>query len=121
MHTSMSATSWRSVSRPQDRCHHTAWLAVGQPQHWSAILWQQGRNLYRAFYDITTIVDRVGGGDSVCAGLIYGLRTCDAQQALNFARLPRGLKPHHPRRHESGHSGRVEKLMEGRYFRPRQR
>ena len=31
-------------------------------------------------------MDRVGGGDSFCAGLIYGLRLHnDAQQALNFA------------------------------------
>ncbi|MFL7794049.1 MAG: PfkB family carbohydrate kinase, partial [Anaerolineae bacterium] len=37
-------------------------------------------------YDIVPIVDRVGGGDSFCGGLIYGLRTYDnVQQALNFA------------------------------------
>jgi len=28
---------------------------------------------------------RVGGGDSFCAGLIYGLSTYDPQQALGFA------------------------------------
>ena len=52
---------------------------------WSGILWQQGQIYTAPGYDITTIVDRVGGGDSFCAGLIYGLHTCDAQQALNFA------------------------------------
>ena len=37
-------------------------------------------------YDITHIVDRVGGGDSFMGGLIYGLRTYeDKQNALNFA------------------------------------
>ncbi len=37
-------------------------------------------------FDITHIVDRVGGGDALAAGLIYGLRTYDnPQQALNFA------------------------------------
>ena len=38
-------------------------------------------------YDITHIVDRVGGGDSFMGGLIYGLLTWpgDDQQALNFA------------------------------------
>jgi 2-dehydro-3-deoxygluconokinase len=52
---------------------------------WSAILWQQGQIHTAPCYDITAIVDRVGGGDSFCAGLIYGLRTHDAQHALNFA------------------------------------
>ncbi len=38
-------------------------------------------------YDITHIVDRVGGGDSFMGGLIYGLRTygADRQKALDFA------------------------------------
>src|SRR5574344_1696001 len=38
-------------------------------------------------YDITHIVDRVGGGDSFMGGLIYGLLTFapDDQKALNFA------------------------------------
>jgi len=46
-----------------------------------------GKQLYEApSYEITHIVDRVGGGDSFMAGLIYGLLTFeDDQQALNFA------------------------------------
>jgi len=60
---------------------------------WSAILWQQGQIYTGPHFAITAIVDRVGSGDSFCAGLIYGLRTypgpkgqdLDAQQALNFA------------------------------------
>ena len=38
-------------------------------------------------YDITHIVDRVGGGDSFMGGLIYGLLTYtgDDQKALDFA------------------------------------
>ena len=38
-------------------------------------------------YDITHIVDRVGGGDSFMGGLIYGLCTYgdDHQKALDFA------------------------------------
>lgn len=37
-------------------------------------------------YDIRDIVDRVGGGDSFAAGLIYGLTTYECkQQALEFA------------------------------------
>lgn len=54
---------------------------------WSGVLYD-GKTLFKApTYDITHIVDRVGGGDSFMAGLIYGLLKYpeDDQQALNFA------------------------------------
>ena len=54
---------------------------------WSGVLWD-GEKLYEApTYQITHIVDRVGGGDSFMGGLIYGLLTFpnDNQKALNFA------------------------------------
>ena len=54
---------------------------------WSAILYD-GKNMYFGpRYDIIPIVDRVGGGDSFMAGLIYGLLTYNdsLQSALNFA------------------------------------
>lgn len=54
---------------------------------WSGVLYD-GSKLYKApGYDITHIVDRVGGGDSFMGGLIYGLLTYgeDLQSALNFA------------------------------------
>jgi 2-dehydro-3-deoxygluconokinase len=47
-----------------------------------------GEQFYQApVYDITHIVDRVGGGDAFMGGLIYGLLTFknDDQKALNFA------------------------------------
>jgi 2-dehydro-3-deoxygluconokinase len=44
-------------------------------------------------YEITHIVDRVGGGDSFMAGLIYGLLTYeDKQQAIDFATAASCLK-----------------------------
>ena len=53
---------------------------------WSGVLWD-GNRLYQApEYQITHIVDRVGGGDSFMGGLIYGLDTYnDNQKALDFA------------------------------------
>jgi 2-dehydro-3-deoxygluconokinase len=53
---------------------------------WSAVLWRDGTLHTGPMYDIEPIVDRVGGGDSFCGGLIYGLRTYgDDQKALEFA------------------------------------
>ena len=52
---------------------------------WGGVLWD-GKTLYQSpRYDITHIVDRVGGGDSFMGGLIYGLLNFDDQKALNFA------------------------------------
>ncbi len=54
---------------------------------WGGVLFD-GSTLYESpRYDITHIVDRVGGGDSFMGGLIYGLMTYkgDDQRALNFA------------------------------------
>lgn len=54
---------------------------------WSGVLYNGREFLEAPQYDITHIVDRVGGGDSFMAGLIYGLMTYDGddQTALNFA------------------------------------
>ncbi|WPP53235.1 sugar kinase [Catalinimonas niigatensis] len=54
---------------------------------WSGVMYN-GKQLYEApTYQITHIVDRVGGGDSFMGGVIYGLLTYpeDDQKALNFA------------------------------------
>ena len=60
---------------------------------WGGVLFD-GETLYRSpRYDITDIVDRVGGGDSFMGGLIYGLLTYDDdQRALNFAAAASALK-----------------------------
>ena len=61
---------------------------------WGGVLFD-GEKLYASpRYDITHIVDRVGGGDSFMGGLIYGLREYagDDQRALNFAVAASALK-----------------------------
>ena len=61
---------------------------------WGGVLFD-GQKLYASpRYDITHIVDRVGGGDSFMGGLIYGLREYkgDDQRALNFAVAASALK-----------------------------
>ncbi len=53
---------------------------------WSACLNDRGEFLTSRHYEITHIVDRVGGGDSFAGGLIYGLTALPShQEALEFA------------------------------------
>lgn len=53
---------------------------------WSACLNDRTEFLLSQHYDITHIVDRVGGGDSFAGGLIYGLNNLGPhQEALEFA------------------------------------
>ncbi len=81
---------------------------------WSGVLWD-GKTLFKApTYQITDIVDRVGGGDSFMAGLIYGLLNFDDdQKALNFAVAASCLK--HTIKGDANlvTVSEVEKLMSG--------
>lgn len=54
---------------------------------WAGVLYDGSRLYASRRYDITHIVDRVGGGDSFMGGLIYGLLAYggDSQKALDFA------------------------------------
>ena len=54
---------------------------------WGGVLLSDNRLYESKRYDITHIVDRVGGGDSFMGGLIYGLNRYpeDDQNALDFA------------------------------------
>lgn len=53
---------------------------------WSACLYDGKDFLMSRHYEITHIVDRVGGGDSFAGGLIYGLNMLETkQEALEFA------------------------------------
>jgi len=53
---------------------------------WSACLWDGKEFRLSRRYDITHIVDRVGGGDAFAGGLLYGLNFLSShQEALEFA------------------------------------
>lgn len=53
---------------------------------WAGVLYNGDKFLESRTYQITHIVDRVGGGDSFMGGLIYGLLNYDDdQKALDFA------------------------------------
>lgn len=60
---------------------------------WKGILYNGQSLLQSTQYDITDIVDRVGGGDSFMGGLIFGLlHYKDDMQALEFATAASCLK-----------------------------
>lgn len=81
---------------------------------WSAVL-HNGKDLLTSrHYDITDIVDRVGGGDSFAAGLIYGLiHYKDDQKALEFATAASCLKHSIPGDFNRVNASEVESLMGG--------
>lgn len=82
---------------------------------WSGVLWN-GKELFEApTYQITHIVDRVGGGDSFMGGLIYGLLTWpeDEQKALNFAVAASCLKHTIYGDYNQATVEEVQKLMSG--------
>jgi 2-dehydro-3-deoxygluconokinase len=82
---------------------------------WSGVLWNGQQLLEAPTYQITHIVDRVGGGDSFMAGLIYGLLAYegDDQRALHFAVAASCLKHTIYGDFNQVSVEEVEKLMEG--------
>ena len=82
---------------------------------WAGVLYN-GQKMYKSpQYQITDIVDRVGGGDSFMGGLIYGMLKYpkDDQTALNFAVAASCLK--HTIKGDANlvTIAEVEKLMSG--------
>jgi 2-dehydro-3-deoxygluconokinase len=60
---------------------------------WSACIYNGEQFFVSRRYEITDIVDRVGGGDSFAGGLVYGLLTYEEdQKALEFATAASCLK-----------------------------
>lgn len=81
---------------------------------WGGILYD-GKKLFESpRYDITDIVDRVGGGDSFMGGLIYGLTHYqDDQKALDFATAASALKHTQKGDYNWATVEEVENLMSG--------
>ena len=80
---------------------------------WSAVLWD-GKALHESQRYVVRLVDRIGGGDSFAAGLIYGLltgRTNDA--ALRFAVAASALKQTIPGDFNRVSVGEVDALAAG--------
>lgn len=82
---------------------------------WSGILFNGERFFTAPVYQITHIIDRVGGGDSFMGGLIFGLLTYkdDDQKALNFAVAASCLKHTIHGDFNLVSAAEVEQLMKG--------
>jgi 2-dehydro-3-deoxygluconokinase len=81
---------------------------------WSACMNNRQEFLVSRRYDITHIVDRVGGGDSFAAGLIFGvLNLASHRDALEFAVAASCLKHSIPGDFNRFTREEVEQLVEG--------
>ncbi len=81
---------------------------------WSACLHNRSDFLLSRRYEITHIVDRVGGGDCFAGGLIFGLNTFESHQdALEFAVAASCLKHSIPGDFNRFTRDEVQALMKG--------
>lgn len=81
---------------------------------WSACLHDRQQFLISRHYEITHVVDRVGGGDAFAAGLIYGLLTLSSHaEALEFAVAASCLKHSLPGDFNRFSVAEVTSLMQG--------
>ena len=83
---------------------------------WGGVLYNGKELLMSQRYDITDIVDRVGGGDSFMGGLIFGLlHYKDDHKALEFATAASCLKHTLKGDYNWATIDEVESLMNGDY------
>ena len=81
---------------------------------WSACLYNGKDFLVSRHYEITHIVDRVGGGDCFAGGLIYGLQSLGGhQEALEFAVAASCLKHSIPGDFNRFNVDEVKNLLKG--------
>ncbi len=81
---------------------------------WSAMIYEDGTFIFSNKYRIHYIVDRVGGGDSFAAGLIYAtLHNFEKEKKVNFAVAASCLKHTIPGDYNIVTVDEVEKLASG--------
>ena len=81
---------------------------------WSAVLHGKSGFLASRAYSLEDIVDRVGGGDSFAAGLIFGLLEYgDEERALEFATAASALKHSMPGDFCLATRNEIERLVAG--------
>ncbi|WP_339868464.1 sugar kinase [uncultured Algoriphagus sp.] len=80
----------------------------------NGVLWNGETMLESKTYEMTHIVDRIGGGDAYMAGLIYGLLHFDDQNALDFAVAASVLKHSIPGDANFVSVDEVSQLVEGK-------
>lgn len=116
----LSAEGYRSIARRlQERFGFDA-VAITLREspsvwknHWSALVYEGGRFHEDRKYELE-IVDRLGGGDSFSAGLLYGLVTRKSYEyGLKFGLAFSALKHTHPGDINWATREEVEELMKG--------
>ena len=96
------------VSESESDRHHAARIAIARRTTAGRRAWRTERSFSTSrHYDITHIVDRVGGGDCFAGGLIYGLQALGGPSGGAGVR-GRGIVP------ETLDSGRFQPLQRGR-------
>jgi 2-dehydro-3-deoxygluconokinase len=81
---------------------------------WGAVLRNRKEFIVSRRYEITHIVDRIGGGDSFSAGLIHGLNALQSdREALDFAVAASALKHSIPGDFNLVSEKDVQALMKG--------
>jgi 2-dehydro-3-deoxygluconokinase len=80
----------------------------------NGVLWNGQAMLESKTYEMTHIVDRIGGGDAYMAGLIFGLLHMEDQQALDFAVAASVLKHSIPGDANFVSIDEVNQLVEGK-------
>jgi sugar/nucleoside kinase (ribokinase family) len=72
LNSSLYVPTNEKISSCKKSNHHFARINHANHNTWGGVLYSDGKLYTSRRYDITHIVDRVGGGDSFMGGLIYG-------------------------------------------------